>query len=239
MSFNQAEFEIRCEWGLGGLRDLAPISDVVIIVDVLSFSTALDIATSCGGTIFPYPLKDDSAIAYAASLNAQLASASRSIGFSLSPASLTSMEAGCRLVLPSPNGAALSFSADHPNVLAACLRNATAAAALAARLGSTIAVIPAGEIRDSGDLRPCLEDLVGAGAVIASLSGKKSPDAKLAAAGFEYFRNTLPETLRQCGSGKELIERGFAADVDLAAELNISSNVPCLRDRAFEGVSAW
>ena len=159
MSFNQAEFEIRCEWGLAGLRDLAPISDAVIIVDVLSFSTALDVATSRGGIIFPYPLKDDSAATYAASLNAQLASASRGIGFSLSPASLTRMEAGCRLVLPSPNGAALSFSANHPHVLAACLRNATAAAALAARLGSTIAVIPAGEIRDSGDLRPSLEDL--------------------------------------------------------------------------------
>lgn len=238
MSFSQAEFEIRCEWGLPGLLDLAPISDVVIIVDVLSFSTALDVATSRGGTIFPYPLKDDSAAAYATSLNAQLASVSRGVGLSLSPASLTRMEAGCRLVLPSPNGAALSFSADHPNVLAACLRNASAAAALAARLGSTIAVIPAGEIRDSGDLRPCLEDLVGAGAVIASLRGNKSPDAKLAVAGFDYFRTTLPETLRQCGSGKELIERGFAADVDTAAELNVSSNVPRLKDRAYEGVFA-
>src|SRR5947209_4340907 len=109
VSFSQAEFEIRCEWGLRGLRDLAPISDVVIIVDVLSFSTALDVGTSRGGIIFPYPLKGDSAAAYAASLNAQLASAGRGVGFSLSPESLRFMEAGCRLVLPSPNGAALSF----------------------------------------------------------------------------------------------------------------------------------
>jgi 2-phosphosulfolactate phosphatase len=239
VSFNQAEFGVRCEWGLRGLRDLAPISDVVIIVDVLSFSTALDLGTSRGGIIFPYPLKGDSATAYAASLNAQLASVSRGVGLSLSPTSLRSMEAGCRLVLPSPNGAALSFSADHRNVLAACLRNATAAAALAARLGSTIAVIPAGETWDTGDLRPSLEDLVGAGAVIASLPGKKSPDAQLAAAGFEYFRKTLPQTLRHCGSGKELIERGFAPDVELAAEFNVSSNVPCLRDRAFAGVLAY
>ena len=238
MNFNQAEFEIRCEWGLKGLRDLAPISEVVIIVDVLSFSTALDLGTSRGGIIFPYPLKGDSATAYAASVNAQLASVSRGVGFSLSPTSLKSMEAGYRLVLPSPNGAALSFSADHRNVLAACLRNATAAAALAARSGSTIAVIPAGETWDTGELRPSLEDLVGAGAVITSLPGKKSPEAQLAAAGFEYFRKTLQQTLRHCGSGKELIKRGFAADVELAAEFNVSSNVPCLRDRAFAGVLA-
>jgi 2-phosphosulfolactate phosphatase len=58
-------------------------------------------------------------------------------------------------------------------------------------------------------------------------------------AGFEYFRKTLPQTLRHCGSGKELIKRGFAADVELAAEFNVSSNVPCLRDRAFAGALAY
>jgi 2-phosphosulfolactate phosphatase len=34
----RAEFDIRFEWGLQGVLQLAPISDVVIIVDVLSFS---------------------------------------------------------------------------------------------------------------------------------------------------------------------------------------------------------
>lgn len=114
VSFNQAESEIRCEWGLRGLRELAPISDVVIIVDVLSFSTALDIGTSRGAIIFPYPLNGGSATAYAASLNAELASSNRGVGLSLSPSSLRSIEPACRLVLPSPNGAALSFAAEHP-----------------------------------------------------------------------------------------------------------------------------
>jgi 2-phosphosulfolactate phosphatase len=232
VSFQQSDFEIRCEWGLRGLRDLASVSDVVIIVDVLSFSTALDVAVSRGAILFPYPLKEDSAAAYAASLGAQLAGI-RGDGFGLSPASLRCIPAGYRLVLPSPNGAALSFAANHRTVLAACLRNATAAAAIAARLGSTIAVIPAGETWDTGELRPSLEDLVGAGAVIASLPGRKSPEAQLAAAGFESLRKTLPQMLRDCVSGKELIERGFAADVELAAGLDVSSNVPWLRDRAF------
>lgn len=34
--FDQADFEVRCEWGLQGVLQLAPISDVVVIVDVLS-----------------------------------------------------------------------------------------------------------------------------------------------------------------------------------------------------------
>ena len=36
MTFNQCEFDIRCEWGENGVHQLAPISDAVIIVDVLS-----------------------------------------------------------------------------------------------------------------------------------------------------------------------------------------------------------
>lgn len=45
MIYNQQEFEIRMEWGLKGAEMLAPVSDVMIIVDVLSFSTCVDIAT--------------------------------------------------------------------------------------------------------------------------------------------------------------------------------------------------
>ena len=39
--------------------------------------------------------------------------------------------------------------------------------------------------------------------------------------------------LKQCGSGKELIERGFEHDVDLAAELDVSECVPVLVDGAY------
>ncbi len=221
------------------MTELAPISQVLLIIDVLSFTTALDIATSRGGIVFPYPLKDASAIDYAVTVDANLASGRRGPGFSLSPASLQSLPAGYRLVLPSPNGAALSFSVDYPVVLAACLRNAAAAARMAARLGSTFAVIPAGEMWSTGELRSSLEDLIGAGAVIDSLPGSRSPEASLAVAAFERFREDLPHSLRNSSSGKELIQRGFAEDVDLAAELNVSLNVPRLANRAFaSGIEA-
>lgn len=233
MTFDQAEFEVRCEWGLPGLREIGTVSDVIVIVDVLSFTTAVDIATARGAQVFPYPMKGESAAAYAHSIDAKLASHDRGNGFSLSPGSLRDLPAGYRLVLPSPNGAALSFSADHPIVLAACLRNATAVGQAAARLGSTIAVIPAGEIWPTDEFRPSLEDWIGAGAVIAACSASRSPESVAAAAAFNQCRQDLQRALRQSGSGKELIERGFALDVDLAAELNVSANVPRLLDRAF------
>lgn len=54
MIFNQSEFDIRCEWSLQGLAALLADSDAIIIVDVFSFSTCVEIATARGATVFPY-----------------------------------------------------------------------------------------------------------------------------------------------------------------------------------------
>ena len=43
----QAEFRERFEWGEAGIRRLAPHAEVVVVVDVLSFATAVDVR---GGT---------------------------------------------------------------------------------------------------------------------------------------------------------------------------------------------
>src|SRR4028119_2002903 len=106
MIFNQSEFELRCEWGFQGVAQLAPISDVIIIVDILSFSTCVEIATNNGAIIFPYQWKDESASNYAKLMNAQLASKERKSndGYSLSPASMINIPAETRVILPSPNG---------------------------------------------------------------------------------------------------------------------------------------
>jgi len=232
-TFDQADWNIRCKWGSRGLAELAPQSDVVILIDVLSFTSAVDVAVSRGAAIFPYPHKGTDAESYATAVGAIAASSDRGSGFSLSPASLESLPADTRLVLPSPNGAALAFSIHHSEVLAACLRNAGAVARAAAALGSTFAVIPAGETWSTGELRPCLEDWIGAGAVVSHLPGTRSPEAELAVACFERFRSDLGTALRQASSGKELIERGFVQDVDLAAEFDVSATVPQLIGRCF------
>ena len=54
LTFSQSEFHIRCEWGENGVAQLAPISDVVVIVDVFSFSTCIQIATHRRAVVFPY-----------------------------------------------------------------------------------------------------------------------------------------------------------------------------------------
>ena len=63
--FSQAEFDIRLEWGEQGVNVLAPINDVIIVVDVLSFSTSVEIATSREAVIYPYRGKLEMAQEYA------------------------------------------------------------------------------------------------------------------------------------------------------------------------------
>jgi len=219
---------LRCEWGLQGLRQLAPESDAVIVVDVLSFSTAVEIAVARGATVWPYRWKDESAARFAAEKIAVLATGRGAAGYSLSPASLRLIPAGTSLVLPSPNGSTLSLSAAGTPTFTACLRNARAVAEFVGGAAARVAVIPAGEQWRDGSLRPCLEDWIGAGAVLSMLPGRRSPEAEMAAAAFEHFRGDLGRALRECASGRELIERGFACDVELAAELGVSEAVPRL-----------
>jgi 2-phosphosulfolactate phosphatase len=235
MYFDQSEFDSRCEWGERGVAVLAPISDVVIVVDVLSFTTSVDVAVGRGAVLFPYRGPADQLADYAASVQAETADPKRAGGrYSLSPASLQHIEPGTRLVLPSLNGSTLSLGAGPTPVLAGCLRNAQAVALAAGRIGRKIALIPAGERWwDDYSLRPSFEDLIGAGALISCLNGTRSPEAATAAAAFEAVRSTLDESLEQCSSGKELIEKGFGEDVRLAGELNVSDCVPILREAAF------
>ncbi len=235
MIFDQQEFDIRCEWGEHGISVLAPISDVIIIIDVLSFSTSVDVAVTQGAMVFPYRWRDDTAQAYAVSVGATLADPGRHpTRYSLSPASLTGIPKGTRMVLPSPNGATLTLAAKPTPVLAGCLRNAGAVAAVARQYGRKIAVIPAGERwKDDGSLRPSFADLIGAGAIISHLTGQRSPEALVALASFRAVESELDHALRQCSSGKELIEWGFATDVLLAAQLNVSACAPVLVNDAY------
>lgn len=255
MYFDQDSFDIRCEWGMEGLEELLPVSRAVVIVDVLSFTTSVDVAAANGALVYPYRSRDHSAADYARSRNALLANATREFeggGFSLSPSSLLDIPAGTSLVLPSPNGSTLSLSTGDIPTFAGCLRNATALAGVLRQYGTGISIIPAGERwKQQQTLRPAIEDLIGAGAVIHALEGNRSlegphssegprspegtlsPEAETAARVFEAFRDDLESVLCGSGSGRELIGRGFAEDVRLAAALDASSCVPVLKDGAY------
>ncbi|AZI57311.1 2-phosphosulfolactate phosphatase [Nakamurella antarctica] len=249
--YKQGASDIRFDWGLEGAGVISSGAGIVVVVDVLSFTTTLSVAMDYGVDVYPYRLRDASAAAFAASKHAILAvgrSEAGASGVSLSPASVRASASGAgplaksrRLVLPSPNGSAISKAMAEQGavVLGASLRNAAAVAAWIDknRQGQSVAIIASGE-RWPGDLlRPAIEDMWGAGAVIAELQSFRkitcSPEASAAAAAYLHVKGTLLESLQQCASGRELIEDGHGNEIEVAAEARSSMVVPVLRGEAF------
>ncbi|MGH9211641.1 MAG: 2-phosphosulfolactate phosphatase [Acidimicrobiales bacterium] len=207
-------------------------ADAVVVVDVLRFTTAVDAAVSRGAIVFPYRWKDDSAAEYAARVGAVLADPGDAMGPSLSPVSLLSLQAGDRLVLPSPNGSTCAAAASTmgATVVAGCLRNAAAIVSWLNDHAKTVSVIACGERWPDGSLRPSIEDYLGAGAVIAALGGSRSPEATAAAGSWLAAAPRVRQVVSACESGKEVVARGWDRDLEFAVAVNASESVPVLED---------
>lgn len=228
------------EWGGPGLRDSGRQADVVVVVDVLSFTTAVAVACAAGVDVHPYRAHDGYAARVADRLGARLAGDHRG-QVSLSPPSLVTLPPGTNVVLPSPHGGALALeaAATGATVVAGSLRNASVVAEWLGRRQRRVVVVAAGEQWRDGSPRVAVEDLLGAGAIFASLPEETlSAEARVAAAAFRGSRDHLLEILRSCTSGRELAGRGYAADVDWAADLDASPVVPVLVDGAFRPAAA-
>jgi 2-phosphosulfolactate phosphatase len=228
------------EWGFHGVRTFDGQVGALVVVDVLSFSTCVDIAVANGAAVIPLLHGDMGAARIAAAARAAEVAgprASREHRYTLSPASLRTLAPGSRLVLPSPNGSALSAAALRTPLLTGCLRNARAVARRAAGIAGAapVAVIPAGERWPDGSLRPAIEDLIGTGAILDALGAACSPEAEVALQAFRCAQPRLAEVVRGCVSGQELIARGYPDDVDLAVELNVSGEAPLLVGGAYVG----
>lgn len=246
--FSQGSYALRFVWGVSGAEHSN--TDVAVVVDVLSFSTAVSIAVDRGMVVFPYRWADESAAAFARDHSAVLAVGrlealrSGSVSPSLSPSALLRCTPAPRLVLPSPNGSSIAeeLRSRGIEVVVGCLRNASAAARYvesALEAGQSATFVAAGERwAGSNSLRPCVEDHLGAGAALAALAAagfgdRMSPEARAAALLFSAHGPALSQTIRDSVSGRELDAQGFGSDVAAAVELDTSPNTPVLINGAF------
>lgn len=241
----QAGTSVRFEWGINGAAELARSCSALVLVDVLSFSTAVSVAVSRGIRVHPFPWGEQ-AQAYADRVGAVVAVGRGAVTarqpYSLSPAALANAPVVPDLVLPSPNGSAISAAAASTGlpVVAGCLRNAAAVGRWlqdqnCATPSAPVGVIAAGERWPDGQVRPCVEDLLGAAMVIDVLADGDtllSVESAVALAALAGVPD-VAAAVRGCESGRELLERGFGGDVELAVETDCSQVVPMLTAGAF------
>src|ERR1051326_2111221 len=100
MFYDQSSYDLRFEWGLHGVRHVGRGADVLILIDVLSFSTCVDVAVARGSRVVPCRWKkDERAADLAKQMSAELAVSRGKPGkFTLSPGSMMSAKEGMSIV---------------------------------------------------------------------------------------------------------------------------------------------
>ena len=150
MFFDQSPYECRVEWGRRGVREAAERGDIIIIVDVLSFSSTVITAVRNGAIIYPYPRTLDGK-KFAAKIGGEFilgrAEAAQIGTPTLSPVSFGQDQNNKKYVLTSLNGAYCTWIASQvPALLIGSLLNAESVAAAANQLRkqtkANITVIP-------------------------------------------------------------------------------------------------
>ncbi|MBW9095341.1 2-phosphosulfolactate phosphatase [Microbacterium jejuense] len=205
--FDQHRYQVRLDWGAAGLARLAP-ADVVVVVDVLRFSTTVTDAVARGDSV---PLD---AAAHAVSLNGvAIAEAAGATDATVLLGCLRNAAAVADAVLDVQHR-----RGDRTSIAV------IAAGELAGR-------------EPGAPLRFAVEDQFGAGAIVDALGARgvdhTSPDAAAAAEAFRGLRGALRHLLTASGSGQELLARDARDDVINAAAVDAASVVPVLRDGVF------
>lgn len=198
-ALTQSDYQVRLDWGLAGLRRLAP-AHVVVVVQTLGLTAhALSAVENAAG--LNVSLDDDEVAALARAAH----------------------ETGAHVVVGG-------------------LRNAAAVAAHVLDVQrsraerTSISVLAAGGTDEAGP-RFAVEDLLGAGAVVAALGDlgidHASPDAAVAGEGFRALGGAVRHLLTASGGGRALAADGGREAVLTAAARDAASVVPVLRDGIF------
>ena len=155
--FAQSPYRCRLDWGRHGARAAAERQDILVIVDTLSFSTAVVTAIQHGGLVYPCT-EDEAPGALAQRIGGEAAVRRKDVPargrFSLSPITYLHLTPGTRIVLASPNGATCSrYARSVPFLFVGALVNAEAVATVVSCLLDPLtAVSPSSPAGNAGSL---------------------------------------------------------------------------------------
>jgi len=241
---------VRLAWGRRGAQASAKEDTILVVIDTLRFSTAAATGLHHGAMIYPCSPDGAESTALAERVRGEVAlhtsdsHPAASTRFSLSPRSYLGIEAGTRVVLPSPNGSTCCrYGAQAAALFVGALVNAQAVAEAVSHLLTadnrlSVTLLACGERwrvpDEEGVLRFALEDYLGAGAILAALPFAQTIEAQACDATFRALQDRLEAVLWECESGQELRTKGLGEDVRFAAQLNVYDTAPVLRGERLE-----
>jgi 2-phosphosulfolactate phosphatase len=91
--WEQTGYDVRLDWGAEGVAALGRECAVLVVVDVLSFSTTTDLVVGRGGRVLPVRWRDERGVARARAAGAVIAGEG---AFTLRPSSVTEIPPGRR-----------------------------------------------------------------------------------------------------------------------------------------------
>ena len=211
----------------------------VAVIDVIRATTTMTIALhhGCVGVIPVRTLSEARVVARRLGGGALLAGergADRAVGFELgnSPAEYGRERVkGKKVVLTTTNGTRTFQAVTGARAIVACsFLNAAATARWLTGTGLDILIVCAGQHDHF-----CLEDAVGSGMLIDRLLS--SPDrtfdlsdaARAAHQLFATYRDDLLGMLRGCEWGRNIIQKGFGADLEICAQADLTDIVPVMQ----------
>ena len=208
--FTQDTYQVRMEWGTAGLSRLAP-ADVIVVVDVLRFSSVVSERTAAGEELALVDL------------------APRSLNGAAVAALAADQEHEPVVLIGSLRNA--SAVADAIVEVQNRRGARTAVAVIAAgELTSRAA---------DAQVRFAVEDQLGAGAIIDALSARgldhTSPEAAAAGEAYRALGGAVRHLLGASGSGRELAERDERAVTAAAASVDADRVAPRLLDGIIRG----
>ena len=208
--FTQDTYQVRMEWGTAGLSRLAP-ADVIVVVDVLRFSSVVSERTAAG---------EELALA------------------DLAPRSLNGAAVAALAADQEHEPVVLIGSLRNASAVADAIvevqnrRGARTAVAVIAAGELTSRAADA-------QVRFAVEDQLGAGAIIDALSARgldhTSPEAAAAGEAYRALGGAVRHLLGASGSGRELAERDERAVTAAAASVDADRVAPRLLDGIIRG----
>ncbi len=203
------KFDVHCSWAFDDNYEILSQYDVIIVVDVLLFSTHLDLSFSSGQRTSKDFYYEDSTIR------------------------LIDIEEMTDYL---PSNLIHKLNQTEAFVIFGCLRNARAVATAARLLGKNILIMPVGD-KFEGEVKPCSEDMLGAGAIISYLQQKTlSPESEGALAVYNSSKKYLHDVVLLSGKAKELISEGYELEIELACKFNKSKFVAMLDGNSVKSV---